>query len=224
MNESLTLEVSRLPAAAGSRELSIPAYDRAVSALKECLEFDDTTYWKDFAEAHAAWARINDSAEALRLAKSLRLHVARRMGELAKLMQSTVPSEIVPGRPFGPSSFLVKRGLSKSEAASALKLARMSDDEFRALAGRASPPSPGNTIAIFRKEPSSAFAHLTRASGQFRNFCNEYPIKKYEQFIFDSEKPLTARRIEEIWDWIKPMAEWCALYLNRHDVNYVNHK
>jgi hypothetical protein len=123
-----------------SEGLTLRIYERGCALLEQCITFDETKYWDSLADAAAAWGKIHNSDRVERLARALKLHAYRRLGEIAETQKA--PVKAAKGRPPGPVAWLQSNGMSRNEAQAARGLANMGQAQFDELAGRAKPPLP----------------------------------------------------------------------------------
>lgn len=120
----------------GRNPFEIVPYTQAITALKECLTFDDTTHWKNFADAAEAWGKIHHSDEVIRLAKAVKLRAAARMAELAIALRGL---RAAGSRGPGANAELKKHGMNSTDAAAAIKLAKNPELLERAAASKRPP-------------------------------------------------------------------------------------
>lgn len=128
------MEQARLPA----------DYESAVTALGSCMTIDDTKTFENQAEALAAWAKIYKHDEAGKVAKRLKLHAHKRMGELATELANREVNTYT-GQPE-PNRILRAEGLTRGMADAALYLARMPEDRFKKAVEDEKPKAP-TTVA-----------------------------------------------------------------------------
>lgn len=154
-------------AVASRGRVTLPVeYDHALAALTACTKIDEAQYWDSKADALAAWARIYQNDQVSVLAKRLKLHAYRRMGELA---EELAPKH--PNRP-GPRTVLLNEGLSMSQASAARCLARMPPPKFeRALKEPASPV----TVAQRQSNRRPLWKRFGRASSMLVTLLEEMP-------------------------------------------------
>src|SRR5690606_26149716 len=96
-------------------------YVDACKALQACHEIDEAKYWSDKSDALAAWAKIYRDDETGKLARKLKAHAYRRMGEIAEQVQPT-KGVTHKGSPPGANSLLIEKGLSRGKAYHALRI------------------------------------------------------------------------------------------------------
>jgi len=137
-------------------------YEQAICALRACTSIDESRYWSDKAEAIAAWAKIYRSKDADILAKRLKLHAYRRMGELAQELRPGSKKPLTKASP-GPASLLRENGLSASQATDAVFVGRLHEKKFIDAVKREIPPSPTNLRLEHREgKYSDAYEFMLR--------------------------------------------------------------
>ena len=145
---------------AARKTFAIVPYDTAVAALRECLTFEDITHWQNYAEVAQAWGKVHKSDEAIRLARAVKLHAQRRMGELAKeiVAQSRKAAGVsasargLSAAGISLKTVLMEQGATASEAHTVSALGRASKSAFNKAASSSKPP----TASSFVKKISSA--------------------------------------------------------------------
>jgi hypothetical protein len=172
--------VSAVPAVLDSEQgLTLQLYERGCALLERCIAFDETKYWDSLADAAAAWGKIHKSDRVEQLARALKLHAYRRLGEIAELQQPTRPAQPKAGtrtgeplgRPGGPVSWLQAQGMTRQEGTAACTLAGMDAKAFETIANAKRPPSPqsiqraGRTAwrVFYSRASIAAVAHHTQA-------------------------------------------------------------
>lgn len=193
--------------------LTLQLYERGCALLERCVSFDETKYWDSLAEAAAAWAKIHDSDRVERLARSLKLHAYRRLGQLAEMQQPKRPPRPRSGertgrpigRPPGPVAWLQKRGMHRREAEAARTLGRLELQQFEAIAGAERPLAP---VSVRKGKYSPWQQFYARA--QFANIAahtwRTTPVDAARlEGLRDREKIINlARRLER---WFKEFAD-----------------
>jgi len=161
-------------------------YDRALQALVACTRIDEARTWSDKADALAAWARIYQNDQASVLARRLKLHAYRRMGELAEELRPKHPDA------GGPRSLLLEQGLTMPQASAARCLARMPAPNFaRACKDPASPV----TVAQRQSNRRPVWKRFGRASSMLVTLLEEQSADELARGIRDSgEKALVDGR------------------------------
>ncbi len=147
-------------------------YETACKALEACLTLDEAKYWRDKADALAAWAKIYGNDKVGRDARRLRLHAYKRMGDLARelrpLRHGGKTAEGLPvGSQPGARALLMETGLNKSQAQSALRVSRMPKKEFDAEVASPRPRSP-TTLGTIRPGTSKEYDLFRIVAMSFR--------------------------------------------------------
>lgn len=157
--------MSSVVAIVPDRRISMPMeYDRALQALAACTRIDEARTWDNKADALAAWARIYRNDRASELAKQLKLHAYRRMGQLAEELRPKAPNQ------SGPRALLLAEGLSMPQASAARCLARMPAQKFdESLLTPASPV----TVAQRQSNRRPVWKRFGRASSMLVTFLEE---------------------------------------------------
>jgi hypothetical protein len=187
----------------GGRRPLIPVeYDQALQALRECQKIDDAKYWSDKSDALAAWAKIYHSNEAEVQAKSLKLHAFRRMGELAEQIQPTKigaqkGSQFGIGARKGAHSLLISEGLKRNESTAAIKLSRLSEEQFNKIVESPRPPSP--QYAILDDTP---WRNASRRLSYAICLCREVNARDLAKFLGPNDVVYARRLVQELSEWI----------------------
>jgi hypothetical protein len=201
------------PKLAAAQGLTLKLYERGCALLEQCVSFDETKYWDSLADAAAAWAKIHDSDRVEQLARSLKLHAYRRLGQIAEMQQPVRAAE--PrlgrrtgrpcGRPPGPVAWLQQNGMRRNEAVAARTLGVMQEAQFTSLAGAERPLSP---VSVRRGQysPWQLFYQRAQLANVAANTWRMAPIDAARlEGLEQREKILrVARRLER---WFKEFAD-----------------
>jgi hypothetical protein len=130
-------------------EAKLPkAYQRAVAALKECDSLDECKDWADKAAALASYAKQAEDPELENMARRIRARASRRCGELLKAYDGRGGdrSKNVVAPSFAPTrrEAAASAGMSEGQQSTAVRLARIAEEQFEAMVE--SPKPPGTTI------------------------------------------------------------------------------
>ncbi len=176
-------------------------YEAAVKALAECTSLDESKYWRDKADALAAWAKIHHSNEILRKAKALKLHAFRRMGELSAEINPRKPAKrgrgSIPGS--GPRLLLKRHGLSEAEADAARMLARLPEGRFQRLLKR---PIAPTTLRYLRQEDSAGWHEIARAAMSLRSVLRRHTPAKALQILSAEQRTHAQEMMVELAEWL----------------------
>lgn len=159
--------IKRLPVVIRDRiqHVAMPVeYDLACKALEACETIDEGKYWSDKADALAAWAKIYKNDQAALAARRLKLKAFRRMGEISEELS---PNKSLgnKGRAKGPHSLLLGRGLTRSQASAARRLAKINSVEFKSCVERADSLQRATYLTRDRKRSvSDALGWLTQSA------------------------------------------------------------
>jgi hypothetical protein len=112
-------------------------YNAAKQAISECVSIDECKGWKDKAAALAAYAKMRDDDELENYARRIRGRATRRIGEILMEIKAQPGrrTDMEPGGSASPRSQTRKGaaasvGLSSDQMKEALRIARVSKDEF----------------------------------------------------------------------------------------------
>lgn len=176
-------------------------YETAVQALAECATLDEGKYWRDKADALAAWAKIHHSDEVLRKAKALKLHAFRRMGELSAELNPRKPQKkgrgSIPGS--GPRSLLKRHGLSEAEADAARMLAQLPQNRFERLLKR---PIAPTTLRYLRQADEAGWHEVARAAMSLRSVLRRRIPAQAVAMLSAEQRRHAADMMTELAEWI----------------------
>jgi hypothetical protein len=142
------------------------AYEAIKTALVECERVDECRDWADKAAAHAAYARMRDDPALLRMAKRIQDWAVKRIGEL---LQEATPATNRYDVSSGVGTDTARRGgmqtardagLSKGQAVTAIRVARIPDAEFSQQVESDDPPTVSALAAQGSRKMGSKEAAL----------------------------------------------------------------
>jgi hypothetical protein len=174
-------------------------YEEACAALAACRTIDEGKYWRDKAEALAAWAKIHRSDRAAIESRRLKLHAYRRMSELADELR---PARTGTGKGGGKGSrkILEQHGFSTSEVSAMRIVGGLTEREFTKKVESDSPPSPH----MIRKEKvfgSDAWRLLYNGSASCRSFCRGSDAVTVAKRIDNADIDKARELAVEISEW-----------------------
>lgn len=194
----------------GRHPLTIEAYTTAIAKLEECLSIDDAVYFSSFADAAAAWAKINHDERAVRLARALKLQAGERCYKLAKLArpQKRIGGRVAKGSHvgmLGPRSLMMEHGFTKTEATGASRLASMAQDTKQRLLNRPLPPTL-SAVAGTRRDRLGGLPDPWESSRvNFNNWssnCRRINPKEAALAVPSGQIEMARKRATEISEWI----------------------
>lgn len=191
----------------GRQPLTFPEYEVAIGALEACCNLDEMKYFRDWASAAETWGRIHRADDVTRLAKRLKGHAMRRMGECARLAR---PAKFryekgkhgnqMAGK--GAKQLLMNEGgMTSTDAQRALVLARIPKAEFENVMNVARPPAISTLAATYNR--SEWYAWYTRAqwSSFYGAICASSPINTARLVATDSVEGIRKKTIE-MMEWL----------------------
>jgi hypothetical protein len=119
-------------------KFDITPFWKALDLLKECLVFEDVQHCQRLADVQEAWGRVYRSPEAINGAKAVRLHAARRLGELAQEARGNHSGKGLGG---GPRRWLTSQGIPEKDADYAAALRKIPAARFAEIVARPTPPT-----------------------------------------------------------------------------------
>jgi hypothetical protein len=174
-------------------------YEEACRALVACVTIDEAAYWDNKADALAAWAKIYKSDEAAVAAKRLKLHAYRRIGALAREINSSVPSP--NDRRSGTPKILRENGFSKGQIDQIRVVGSLSDSAFQEIINRTSVPAPTQIPRLSMTEAWRTWQHSS-GIGQVRAFVRRTSAKELARKMTTSEANAARLTIVEIQEWL----------------------
>lgn len=203
MNQTVVTEAQARQITGGRKPLAIMPYEEACQKLQEAIDFDEVSYFKDYATAWQALERIRKDSVALRKAKIYDIQVARRSGEIAdKLFPRKARGKgsgagCIPG----PHAALKRElGYSDNEAKAARNLALMPPEKFDRLItddlpNRRHIPTP---VSLTR----AAQQKLTYEISSFRSFCRRSDAREIAKSVEQKSADALRKCVVEIQEWL----------------------
>lgn len=175
-------------------------YQEAVKAVAACKTFDEARNWSDKADALAAWAKIYADDAIEREAKALKLHAYRRIGQLAEEIRPVAHR----GRlgTTGPQSLLRQEGFKGSQASAMVKIARMPEKKFEAVATSKAPPSPSTLFQRLRPNPE--WAALSSRMHMLLSSIRQAHPKDMAGSLSDKDTEAAMKACLELLRWLVP--------------------
>ncbi len=205
MGTILTARQARL-VTSGRTPLVPLEYEAAVRSLSQCTTLDESKYWRDKADALAAWAKIHHSNEILRKAKALKLHAFRRMGELSAELNPRKPVKngrgSIPGS--GPRSLLKRHGLSEAEADAARMLAQMPEKRFEKLLKR---PIAPTTLRYLRQADEAGWHEIARTAMSLRSVFRRHTPAQAVLMLSVEQRMHAREMMIELTEWLDEFNE-----------------
>lgn len=204
----------------------IVVYEDAVKAIIACQDILDAKYWADKAEALIAAAKIWKDQRMSAEAKRLKLRAYRRMGELAQELR---PKRLkgTKGSSPGANKLLMDKGLNSNEAAKALRIARIPEQQFTSCIEQPAPPSINRVAALGRglgarngqtMKSDAWFEASGTGSGAnlmvFRGWCRAHNPKELALGIRPDEAKKARELVIELQEWLDEFER----FLPREDV------
>ncbi|MCA9189128.1 MAG: hypothetical protein KDA99_26065, partial [Planctomycetales bacterium] len=131
-------------AASNVRSARLPeTYENARTALASCERLDECKDWADKAEALASYARMADDDELYKMAVRIKSRAIRRAGELLEQVESATGAH----RKSDAADTLSRKkvaqqaGLSKRQAVTAIRVAKVPEREFNKQVDGPTPPT-----------------------------------------------------------------------------------
>jgi len=112
------------------------AYEKAKTAISECVNIDECKDWSDKAQALASYARQSGDDELEKMSKRIRVRAMRRCGELLKMFdgrggdRKSENIKRVSADPFDKSDMGKQAGLSVRQIKQANNLSNIPDEKF----------------------------------------------------------------------------------------------
>jgi hypothetical protein len=184
----------------GADNARLPAnYEAAVAALQACARIDEVAEWANRMEALASYARQSRDPWLRTYAMRIKLRAWRRAGEL---LQEIAPGHGARGRrdaslppPVTRTSAAADAGLTERERRTALRLASVNPDMFRAAVESDNPPSLTKLITPSRRTSSKWQSPAKIAD--YRAFVNFLPEMCTWAYVVDKTAPYLDREERE---------------------------
>lgn len=192
----------------GRMPLTPAEYEDAVKALEACTTFDESKYWKDKADALAAWAKIYHDKEVDTWARRLKLRAFRRLGELSielRPLSTKRRGWRANGRNPGHVQLMMANGMKRSEAVVASAVAKVPDARFQRALDKPIPPAPSSFIRRHNSETSEKW-RMVRESA--RNpftcsmFCQSNDPAKFARALTPGESAMARKLAVELSEWL----------------------
>lgn len=156
---SLPIKTAKLP----------QTYENALVALKQCDKVDEAKEWSNRAEAVASYARQAQDKELEILALKIRARAIRRCGELLGQIEKAqgARTDLGPAPDLGLTRSQTAReaGLSKRQQSTAMRVAKIPEDEFE-LEMEKERPETITVLAGMKSEMPKEFADATPIMGR----------------------------------------------------------
>jgi hypothetical protein len=196
----VTTAIAKLPAIAQSTRPVPVQYSKAIKAIAACRSFDEARDWSDKADALAAWSKIYRDDKIGREAKALKLHAYRRMGQLAAALR---PRKGTGRGSVGAQSLLEEEGFSKSRASSIVKIGKMEEEPFQAIANSSKPPSP--SVLVHQKlRPNPEWASFSHRMSMFLSGMRQASPRDVAANLSDREAQAALKQCREMLFWLVP--------------------
>ena len=176
-------------------------YETACKALEACCTLEEGKYWSDKADALAAWAKIFHDSKIERQAKILKLRAYARMGELAKELY---PKLVYLGGDRGSrgaqTELMERASMSRHEASTAVRLARVPPEKRKELESLPKIPAPSTVVnSAYKGRPAGeALQKLTVLASVCRT-TSPGEVKKYAATHPNCK---LLENAEELYDWL----------------------
>jgi hypothetical protein len=147
------------------------------------------------------------SDETLIRAKQLKLHAFRRMGQLANELQPAKARKLNGrGAVPGPVRLLVEKGLRKSEAGAARRLAKLTEESFEKLLAQ---PKGPTTIAMHSYSMSPVWRGFTLTAGSLRSYAKRTPAAQLAITAKSNPKheKLARSLVTDLTAWLTTLSE-----------------
>ena len=192
----------------GRGVLTIPEYEVACAALRECLTLDATKYFSDLGSVKAAYARLVKDREAEHLARRVILRAIFHARQIAERDQPG--GYVARGRNArggtlvalgpGPQAAMRAVGFTKGEAVAGGRLARLSPAEREALIAQPRPPTPAfiaSTARVVCEEERALLALQMVRTALRKNAANQVA-----KTLSGARVPTFRACAQEVSDWL----------------------
>ena len=155
--------VKLLAAETGAANANLPVtYAQARNALADCQAVDECKTWADKAAALASYARQANDNELLKMATRIRDRAIRRAGELLVEVEPQPGARTDREPSVGATTrFTVAKGagMSRGQAVTAIRVARIADEDFERQVESDSPPTVTALARQGRRSLKSTVRH-----------------------------------------------------------------
>lgn len=199
-----------------------PNYERAMVALERCVAVDECKEWADKAAALASYARQADEDDLYKNAMRIKGRAIRRMGELAKALESAQGKRSDLELRAGKSPKLSERdavtkaaGLTPKQVKTAMQVASIPKREFERLIEADAPPTVTELAKLGTKPVQRSASHLNgRDAAEFSDAIKVRGRLRDLATICESVAPTSAVRGSADYDhpkmrgWSKTIGAW----------------
>jgi len=174
--------LANLPTNVDISRARLPAtYEQAKVALASCERIDECKDWADKAEALATYAKMADDDTLRALADRIQARAVRRMGELLKDFDgrgSHWGSKRGDAHISTRAEVSKASGVSRDQAATAIRVANIPAEQFDAVVESDKPPSVTALAEMGKKrrplpEGFKPATHLISTVKRFAEFCQQ---------------------------------------------------
>jgi len=146
----------------------LPAvYEKAITAISECVDLDECKEWSNKAQALASYARQAADDELEQMCKRIRARAIRRCGELLKMFDNSGKrTDLEPKAGTDPrlskSEIGKEAGLSKRQIKQANNIANIPEDDFDAQVEQAKVPTVTELSEQGKQDAARNREHLSK--------------------------------------------------------------